>query len=663
MFERQASLPPRLVLALAGAVAALFCALGFTTPWRVLELKGFDALTRAAAPNASQFPITIVAIDEASFAHVGKQWPWPREVYARAIDQVRKAGALVIALDVVLDTHSNSGAADDQRLVEALRTAGNVVLASNRVYEETSVSRQWLRVDPLPVFLDATGAVNGYVNFELDPDLVARRMPFAQDAFWKRIVERLSAVRPGLVRVEPPARGAMMRYAGGDHTFPYISFYQVLDAGKSLPADAFRDQVVLIGRDIKANVDVHAAQADLFATPFTASSDGLMPGVELHANALESAFAGAAIRPAERAWPTVLIALVAALCAAAMRRWRPLASGAVLVAILAALGGVDWALFQRMNVWLPVFGAMASAASLYLAYGAVAFAVERRRRGEIRRAFSLYVSEEVVDHVMAHPERLHLGGERREVTMMFTDLEGFTTLTERLGAEQVAQILNLHFTRATAIVKAHRGTVNRFIGDAIMAMWGAPVEDAEQAAHAVLAACEMQRDVESLNVELAARALPAIRMRVGVHSCVAVIGNLGAADRFDYTAIGDGVNLAARLEGVNKLYGTGILLTGDTARKAGAAVGLRPVDRVIVKGKTEPVEIFTPCDDLAVREATQRAIAACRAHRLEDSERHWREVLARAPDDGVARIHLDRLRALANAPGSAWKDAVELEKL
>ena len=663
MFERQAALPLRLVLALACAVAAIFCGLGFTNPWHVLELKGFDTLTRATAPNASQFPITIVAIDEASFAHVGKQWPWPREVYARAIDQVRKAGAMVIALDVVLDTHSNAGPADDQRLVEALRSAGNVVLASNRVYEETSVSRQWLRVDPLPGFLDGTGAVNGYVNFELDPDLVARRMPFAGDAFWKRIVERVSAAQPGLVHVEPPPRGAMMRYVGGDHTFPYISFYQVLDADKSLPADAFRDQVVLIGRDIKANVDAHAAQADLFATPFTASNEGLMPGVELHANALETAFRGAAIRPVAQGWVAALVALVAALCAAAMRYWRPLVSGAVLLAVLSALGGADWALFQRANAWLPVFAAMASAVTLYLAYGAVAFVVERRRRGEIRRAFSLYVSEEVVDHVMAHPERLHLGGERRDVTMMFTDLEGFTTLTERLGAEQVAQILNLHFTRATAIVKGHRGTVNRFIGDAIMAMWGAPVEDPEQAAHACRAACDMQRDIESLNADLVARGLPPIRMRIGLHSCAAVVGNLGSADRFDYTAIGDGVNLAARLEGVNKLYGTGILLTGETARRAGAAVALRPVDRVVVKGKTEPVEIFTPCEDEAVRDATARAVQAYRDRRLEESERAWREVLALAPADGIARVYLERLRTLAGAQATAWKDAVELEKL
>ncbi len=662
MFERASALPAKVLLAIALAVALVFVAAPFTIPWHVLELKGFDALTRATAPGATRFPITIVAIDEASFANIRRQWPWPRALYGRAIDQLTRSGALVVALDVTLSEPSNQGPADDHALAEAIGRAGNVVLASERQYEETAVSRQWLRVDPLPQLL-AAGAANGYVNIEYDPDTVVRRIPYASDAFWKKIVERLQQLRPGLVNAKIPRRGALFRFAGGDHTFPYVSFYQVLDADKYLPPDAFRDQIVLIGRDVKANVDARLASGDLFATPFTGSGGGLMPGVELHANALETAFGAAAIDPAPPWASPALVLLVVALCAAAMWRWRPLPGAAAVALLVAALGGVDYALFQRANVWLPVFAAMSASVAMYFAYGGVAYVVERQRRGEIRRAFSLYVSPEVVDHVMAHPERLALGGERREVTLMFTDLEGFTTLSENLEAEQVALVLNLHFTRATAIVKRHGGTVNRFIGDAIMAMWGAPVEDPEQAYHACRAAIEMQEDLERLRGELAARGLPAIRMRVGLHSCVAVIGNLGSSDRFDYTAIGDGVNLAARLEGVNKLYGTGILLSGETARRTGARVALREVDRVIVKGKTEAVEIFAPCANEELLRANARAIAAWRAQRWDEAEREWRRVLAIDPGDGIARVYLGRIvEARAAAPG-AWRDAVELEKL
>ena len=663
MFERAAAVPLKVLVACAAVVALIFGAAGYTTPWRVLELKGFDVLTRFTAPQRSSVPITIVGIDEASFKEVGRQWPWPRSVYARAIDELVKSGALVIGIDVLLHEPSNLGKADDAALAQAIGKAGNVVLASDRVYEETAVSRRWMRVDPLPELVDA-GARNGYVKVELDPDLVVRRVPLAEDAFWRAITATLDKLQPGLAQASAPTSGAMVRYAGGDHTFPYVSFYQVLDAAKYLPPRPFEGQIVLIGRDIQASVDARAAQSDLFFSPFTGDNGGLIPGVELHANFLETAFRDAAIRPAPAPWAPALVIVVVVIGFAAMRPWRPLVSGAVTLTVIAALAALDWALFQKLNVWLPVVAAMSSAVAMYISYGGIAFVLERKRRNEIRRAFSLYVSPEVVDHVMAHPERLGLGGERREVTMMFTDLKGFTTLSEQLTAEQVAQILNEHFTRATAIVKRHGGTVNRFIGDAVMAMWGAPLGDPEQAAHALRAAREMQADMEKLRTDLAARHLPPIYMRIGVHSCIAVVGNLGSSDRFDYTAIGDGVNLAARLEGVNKLYGTGVLASLDTVEKARGAVPMRVVDRVIVKGKTQPVEIFTPCEDAAVCEASAAAVRAYRARQWDESERQWQAVLARLPGDTIALLYLDRIRTYRTiAPGVEWQDAVELEKL
>ena len=238
------------------------------------------------------------------------------------------------------------------------------------------------------------------------------------------------------------------------------------------------------------------------------------------------------------------------------------------------------------------------------------------------------------------------------------------TLTEQLGAEQVTRVLNVHFSRATAIIKRHNGTVNRFIGDAIMAMWGAPLEDGKQAINACLAACEMQADMEDLRKQFKEEGLPQIRMRVGVHSCTAVIGNLGSSDRFDYTAIGDGVNLAARLEGVNKLYHTGILISGETAARLEGAVAVRLVDRVIVKGKSEPVDICTPCSDPVVVDLSARAIAAYRARRWEESELLWRELLRRLPDDTIATLYLERIQRLrVTAPEADWEGAVELEKL
>jgi adenylate cyclase len=661
MIERTTALPARTVAILAVAVFALFALLSLTEAWEQLERRGFDTLSVASAPNRSTLPITIVGIDEPSLAQVGKQWPWPRSLYAKVVDEVARSGALVIVLDILFSEPSTP--AEDQAFADAIRRAGNVVLASNMDFQETAHARIWTRMDPIDV-LKSAGAINGFARVEPDRDTVLRELPEGDDILWRQAIRAANKRNPGMLPEPPPAADLLVRFAGRDHTFPYVSFYQALEAGTSLPPDAFKDQIVLVGRDLKASVDARMGSADTFPTPFTSTTRALTPGVELHANFLETAIMGNALRRAPPAWVLGLLGAVVALSALLLSRWRPILGALVVTAIAAAVATLDWFLFTQYNVWLPVLAAILACATLYVAFGGVAFLAERKRKAEFRQAFSLYVTPEVVDYVMANPDRLKLGGERRRVTMLFTDLKGFTTLSEQLQAEEVAQILNLHFTGATAVVKRNHGTVNRFIGDAVMAMFGAPVEDPEQAAHALRAACEMQEDIAQLREKLRAQGLPEISMRIGVHSCTAVIGNLGSADRFDYTAIGDGVNLAARLEGVNKLYGTGILVSGETAQLAGGAVKLRPVDRVIVKGKTEPVEILTPCQDDGAIEASRRAVDAYRARRWDESEAAWREVLRRIPGDGVASIYLERIaRCRAIAPDESWEGAVELEKL
>ncbi|MEP7068061.1 MAG: adenylate/guanylate cyclase domain-containing protein [Usitatibacter sp.] len=661
LVEHSTELPGRMLVALAACVAIFLVALGFTNFWHVLERKGYDLLSAIEAPNRSSLPITIVGIDEASFTEIGLQFSLWRGHHAKLIDQLTKAGALVIAFDVLMPEASKPE--DDAALAAAIARAGNVVFAADLVYQESAHSRQWLRVEPLATFTEA-GAANGFATVNPDIDGVVRNMPLGPDVLWRAIVKRANDRQPGLLALSEPVANAMIRYVGPDHTFPFVSYYQALEADTMLPPDAFRDQIVFIGRELKANTDARMAQGDLFYTPFTQSSGWLMPGVEIHANILETALRGAATAPAPRGWSIALLLFVTTLTAWSMRTWRPLLSGLVALCIVTAIAVLDWALFTRMNLWLPVFASMTSAVAVYLSVGGVAWFTERRRRSEMRRAFSLYVSPEVVDHVMANPQRLALGGERREVTMLFTDIAGFTTLTEELGAEQVTRVLNVHFSRATAIIKRHNGTVNRFIGDAIMAMWGAPIDDPRQAPNACLAACEMQQDMDELRKQFKAEGLPEIRMRVGIHSCTAVIGNLGSSDRFDYTAIGDGVNLAARLEGVNKLYKTGILISGETVARLEGAVQVRLVDRVIVKGKTEPVDIWTPCSDAEVIEASARAIAAYRARRWEESELLWRELLRRIPDDTIAELYLERIQRLrVTALEADWGGAVELEKL
>jgi adenylate cyclase len=497
-----------------------------------------------------------------------------------------------------------------------------------------------------------------------DVDAVVRRIPDYRDSFWREIIAAFNETRPGILGEPTVETGSLIRYLGPNHTFPYLSYYQALNPTAFLPKGVLKDHIVLVGRDVDAGPEVDAAQADMFATPFTLQTRRLTPGVELHANVLENVLLQCAIRPASSSSALLLLALSVAATAVLMPNWRPLPSAGVMLALLAAIMGLDWGLFEYANYWLPAGAAASGVVFMYLGQGAVAFLTERKRRQELKLAFSRYVAPPVIEEIIEHPERLVLGGERREITIMFTDLGGFTAFSERLSPEEVAQILIQHFTEMTAIILRYGGTVDKFIGDAIMAFWGAPIHDPEQGVHACRAALEMQQVMRVTRKDLRARGLPEINMRIGIHSGEAVVGNLGSESRFDYTAVGDNVNLASRLEGVNKLYGTEILLTDVTASQVRSAVRLRRVDRVRVKGKSKPVEIFTLAVDDAPLELNDAAIEAYRNRNWDASTQRWREWLDHVPEDCVAHVYLKRIEGFRREPPvEDWDGSIALEKM
>ena len=638
----------------------LFASLSAWDGWRRLELKGYDLLMVTSAPGKSTLPITIIGIDEPSLAQIGKQWPWPRRMHGELLEQLNRAGALVVAFDLLLSEPSNEE--DDKLFAAAIAKAGNVVLTADLVYQETQHVRQWLRVEPIDAF-KAAGAANGLAAIPRDSDLVLRRMPEGTDVFWREIIRRVNLLRPGLLEEPPSLEGKMIGYIGPDHTFPFVSYYQALHADTDLPPGIFQDQIVVVGRNVKSAMET-GGNEDNFATPFTGWTGWLTPGAEVHANALESALSRRNVTPLSWAWNLALLAFAISTSALVMRRWRPFVSAAFMLLLLMIILVGHWWLFAHYKLWLPAMAAMMSVVMVYAGLGGHAFFSEQRQRRETRRAFSLYLAPEVVDEIMAHPERLKLGGERREITLVFTDLKGFTNISEQLGPEQVAQLLNEHFSRATAIIKRHGGTVNRFIGDAIMAIWGAPLTDEKHPLNACLAAREMQRDMHELRADFSKRGLPPIFMRVGIHTGPAIVGNLGAADRFDYTAIGDSVNLAARLEGVNKLYGTEILVSSATVQQLGGVLSLRQVDLVVVKGKTEAVQIFTFSENASINALTVKALHAYHDKRWDDSEALWQEILTFAPEDNISTLYLARIAAFrVKPPADGWNGAVALDKL
>lgn len=648
------------IYALAACALALLLvgAATFSRTWHALEFKTFDVLTAWTAPQRTALPVVILAIDEPTFQELQHTWPFPRSVHAALLQRLHDEGAAAVGLDIVFADPSTE--AEDAALAQAIAETGPVVLAATREKIDSSNAALWLDVMPLQRFLDA-GADAGDAGVEPDDDFVVRRVPVAREGFALRLAQRAAEARGKL----PVLRHFdWIGYRGPRGTFDTRSYYQALEPGL-LPAGFFKNKIVLVGRSARTATELSRSQADLFNSPFgTAGGERLFPGVELQATLVDNYLTGGGLRTVPEGWTLALLALLVPLLLWGNRRLHPAGAAALAAALVAAIAGASWWLFGRFQLWWPPLLPAAAALAVYGAAALAGYAFVRRRARQTRAMFAQYVPPAVVSRLIAQPELMRLGGEAREVTLMFTDLANFTTLSEQLSAEQTVEVLTAYFNAMTPIVHATGGTVDKFIGDAVMAFWGAPLDDPQHAEHAVTAAISMQQAMQVLVADLRARGLPPIHMRIGLHTGRVVVGNVGSEQRFSYTAIGDAVNLAARLEGANKAFGTGILLSAATAAQLPSSVALRALDDVVVKGKTEPVRVFTPCDDAAVRDASLAALSAFHARDWDGASGYLAQVLARVPGDAAA-LHLQQRVAEARAlpVGSDWSPAVALDKL
>ncbi len=644
-------------LGLALVVWALLAWVASSRWWYDVELNGFDALSVATAPMQSGLPIVLVGIDDASMAELRQRWPWPRALHAKLIDALKGAGAAVVAFDVLFEFETEPD--DDQALRDAIERAGTVVLGAGMVQQNTPYGTIWQRKEPLPLFVGQLGAQVGLVNLEFDRDQGMRRIPDGQDVFWRTIVGRLQAQMPDQPLNTQVAPGSLIRYTGPPGTYPRVPFYMALEPDKYLKPGDLADALVIVGRDTRSASDVGAAQVDTFPTPFSLMGHGHMPGMEVHANILENVLGGAPVQPAPPWQQQLALALTVLLASALMLRFRPLVSAAVGLVLIAAVGGAAYALFAQQLIWLPAIIAMVGVVLVYVGHALLAYAAEREQRLVVKRIFSRYVPEAVVNQLAAHPESVALGGQRRVLTLLFTDLAGFTGLSEKLDPERAADLLNRYLTAMNEVIFRHGGTIDKFIGDAVMAFWNAPLADEAHARRALQAAIEMQQAMAALNQGLAAEGLPPLGMRVGLHTGDALVGNMGSnIGRLSYTAIGDTVNLASRLEGANKAYGTAILFSSATLQAAqtqgwaGAPdlPPMRPVDRVQVKGRAEAVDVFSPCASAEHAAAVAAAMQAFRQRDWAAATAQFQALHAAQPDDELCALYLERLASVAVHP-------------
>lgn len=622
-------------------IAAVFAvALGLLDFVRDIELQTYDLRVAATArPAAPSSDVVLIAINDDSIRRmeplVGR-WPWPRLVHATLIDYLAAAGATVIGYDVlfaerdlrkfmVADTEW-TGEESDAALVESTKRAGNVVHVAEASSAELADASRALAENldapalnvqmpatvcgetrprltpPFPALAAAAHGI-GHTLMLFDADgpvrrtspivkVGARTIPsFAMAATLASGVTPAMQSRiddSGNCSVQIPWRGPAEN-AAGHPSFTSYSFYDVFYSQQQIVEDQkpgidpslFKNRIVIIGATAEG-------LKDAFTTPFP---EGAISGPELHANVVDAFLAKRSIARAP-SWVTIALVIAAALIVGAagsfLNAWLTGAVAAIAAAIL-VLQSVS--LFER-GLWIPLTVPTLTLLFAFVGDLAWKYVVEGREKRQVKKLFSRYVSKDVYDQLVADPSLASLGGARRHMTVLFSDIRGFTTMSEKGTPEDVVSQLNELFTRMVTVVFAHRGTVDKFVGDMVMALYGAPLDDEDHAEHAVQTALAMIETLNELNVEWAARGKPQLDIGIGINTGDMIAGNVGSESIMSYTVIGDAVNLGARLESLNKDYGTRIIISEATRERLKGRYDIHPLGDVVVKGKTRPVAIF-----------------------------------------------------------------------
>ncbi|MBI2624606.1 adenylate/guanylate cyclase domain-containing protein [Candidatus Parcubacteria bacterium] len=633
------------------AVVAITGTLAHVGVFATLDARLTD---RLFLPRTARPDIIIIAIDDPSLQQIGR-WPWPRDVHAKLLEALAPAKPSVVVFDVAF--FEPSTAVQDAALAKAMASVPTVLtVEAERVTLRNGelVAKNLLR--PIPVFADASAAL-GHVHTPADADGIVRAFPPPLTTPQERF-PTLAAAALGAAGRNVAFESERIDFAGPAQAIQAVSYAEVLLGRVS--AEAFRGAIVFVG----------ATAPNLHDTVLTPISRGsAMPGVELHAQIADQILQGFS-RSAIPRWATALLilALGLAIMFTFPRNARLWHAGLIAFVFGLTYNGLTLLAFSRglvMNMLWP----NVAIAGVVVGVVATEYLTASRERRFIRETFSRYVSADVVAHLLEHPERLRLGGEARTLTILFSDIRGFTSLSERLRPAELTRVLNRYLTRMSAAIMAEGGVLDKYIGDAVMAFWGAPIEQRDHASRAVKAALAMQQALREFNAELDREGLPQIAIGIGINTGEVIVGNMGSDQRFDYTVIGDAVNLASRLEGLNKVYGTTALVSGETAAAwADSGVTYREVDRVAVKGKAQAVPIFEvtqPAEAARYAEAFRAFSEGLKHYRVQQwdgAESCFRRALAQKPADGPSLVLLDRIAALrASPPPADWDGSWQAE--
>jgi adenylate cyclase len=687
-----------------------------------LDLRFSLRGTHPAVPDSSH--VVIVEISDESYRSLSSRWPWPRSYYAHLVRNLKEAGARVVGIDVILDGPDPYSPANDDDLRAAIRETGIVVLAGKLPPPEKKFDLRRGDENFGNHFFPVDSAL-GLVNIVNDADGVHRRYsPFWEIRFpgedgrmdIQRIPTFAFAVLNTYFRLPPlatagnlsdaflyagqripkyDAASILINLYGPSRSFTHINFVDVIDdetittteeaatgqetntfTGDDAFRATFRDRIVLVG-------STKPEDKDLF--PVALKEKGLqttnmMYGVEIHANIIESVLRGEYLRRLPMVVEFLFIALftfVTFYATSALRSSRNLRhfvleSVGVLILVVEALvvAIVVVVLFSRFSIVMPAISPLSGIVVAYFASTAYYYVTERKQRLLIKTMFSTYVNPRVVDELIAHPEKLKLGGERKELTVLFCDLKDFTTLSEKLPSEHLVSLLNEYFSEMSDIVLRNEGTLDKFFGDAIVAFWGAPLPQDDHALRACMSALDMQQRLAAIRQQWKNEGKPELYARIGINTGEMVVGNMGGTGKYDYTVIGDGVNIASRLEGANKVYRTGIMVSESTYSLVKHRIVGRELDLIAVKGRSEPLrtyELLQRYDgtlDPSLEQFLELYSAGLhyyRSRRWNEACEKFRAALALRPNDYPTHLHLERAESFRlNPPPPEWNGVVEL---
>ena len=679
--------------------------------------------------------VVIVEITQDTYDEVPQSWPWPRSLFAKFIENLNEVGARAIGIDIIMSTEdtpeNDSLMGAIIRKYRNVVLAGELNVARQADFERNKsensynsnsgglITREHENYNN--VYYEADSSV-GIVLVDTDNDGVCRRYrPFV----YSNVTEqRIPSFGFGLLNkyYKLPSTyttgiednyfilgkkkipkvddvSILINYYGPDRTFPHYKLIDIIDDEEfettseieyQVPLNAwddpdiglkfsgkFRNKIVLLGSTMPVDKDL----LPVSFSPGIHTGDNYMYGVEIHANAIQNILSEDYLVKQSLFSEIILTFVLTFLTfflSSYIRRFKKLRHGlAEIVNILMAalslfiIYKLSTYFFIEHNIIIAVISP--SLAVLLGNFGniAVHFLKERKQNVVIKGMFSTYVSSHLVNQLIANPDKLQLGGERKNLSILFSDIAGFTTFSEGKEPEELVSFINLFLDDMTDIILQNQGTLDKYLGDAVMAFWGAPLPIESHAFYACKTALEMNRKLQQLQEEWTKKGQQPISMRIGINSGDVIVGNIGGKKRFDYTVMGDAVNLASRLEGANKAYGTSIMISETTYNHVDHKFLVRELDNIQVKGKTKPTKVFEligESEDQVSKEKINKlqeyiiGLELYKKAEFRDAQIHFEKSLEYLKDDMPTKVYLERIQFYIENPPSADWDGVFIMK-